>query len=303
LTSNFSGDEPIEASGLRYISLGGICSAGLFFLLMRYGAKGILSKYWRGALTALLFVGILLTGFRSAFGFLAMIFALNFFLEGLHRTRYMLVVTVIGLLCLSFAFVVSERLPWQIQRAISFLPVRVSPLVKEDAESSVEWRVKMWEVVIHQVPQYLWEGKGFALDPGDMYMSQVNSFTRLAADSSEWAAYAGDYHNGPLSLIIPFGVWGVMAFAWFLIATGKTLYHNYLHCDPKLKIINTVIFAYFIAKVIFFVFLVGGFYTDLVAFTAIAGLSVSLNGEWVRFPQREVSPVFTLATQRIAKDL
>jgi len=303
VSSNFSGDEPVEASSLRFVSLGGICNAGLFLLLLQYGARGILSRYWRGALTALFFLGILLTGFRSGFGYMGMIFALSFFLEGLHRTKYMMVAGVIGLLFLTSAFVFSDRLPWQMQRAISFLPVRVSPLVKEDAQSSVDWRVKMWEVVIHQVPQYLWEGKGFALDPGDMYMSQVNSFTRLAADSSEWAAYAGDYHSGPLSLIIPLGIWGVLAFAWFLIVTGKMLYYNFMHGDPDLKNINTVFLGYFIAKVFFFVFLVGGFYSDLVAFTAIAGLSVSINGEVIRHPTREISPVFTLATQRIAKDL
>jgi hypothetical protein len=28
--------------------------------------------------------------------------------------------------------------------------------------------------------------------------------------------YAGDYHNGPLSILIPFGLFGMIAFLWLL---------------------------------------------------------------------------------------
>jgi len=37
------------------------------------------------------------------------------------------------------------------------------------------------------------------------------------------AELAGDYHNGPLSVIIPFGVFGVIAFVWFLLRASKGL--------------------------------------------------------------------------------
>jgi len=215
----------------------------------------------------------------------------------------MFVSIIVGLLCLASVFIFSEQLPWQMQRALSFLPVRVSPMVRQDAQSSLDWRIDMWRGVVQQVPQYFWKGKGFALDPGEMYMSQVNSFTKLAADSSDWAVYAGDYHNGPLSLLIPLGIWGMAAFLWFIIAAGKLLYSNFMRGDPDMKIINGVILAYFIVKVFFFFFLVGGFYVDLISFTATVGLSVCLNGERFRQPQREISPIFVVATQRIAKDI
>jgi len=299
---DFNTDE-VEMSGHRLFFLSGICSAGFFVMTIRYGIRGTFERYWRLGLMVLFLVGAMLTGFRSAFGLLALFYVCALFLEGLHRTRYFFIIIGCGLIFYLFLALFAQQLPWQIQRSISFLPIRVDPLIKLDAKGSVDWRVDMWKVVLPEVPQYFWEGKGYAIDPGGMFMSQVNSFTQLGTDSSDWAAFAGDYHNGPLSLIIPFGIWGFSAFVWFIGAAGRFLYKNYKYGDPALQKANCVLFAYFIAKTISFFFLVGGFYGDLVAFTAVVGLAVSLNEDYARAPLREVSPVLTLATQRIAKDL
>lgn len=88
---------------------------------------------------------------------------------------------------------------------------------------------------------------------------------------------AGDYHNGPLSVLIPFGVWGALAFVWFLVASFRALYLNYHHGDPDLKIINTFLIAYFAARLVFFTAVFGGFYGDLAVFSGIVGLSIALN--------------------------
>jgi len=101
----------------------------------------VLDKPWRMTLTALFLALGLLTGFRSAFGFVALIFIVAFFLEGLHRTRYLPVIAMLAVICGSFLFVFSKNLPPQMQRALSFLPVNVSPSVKEDAQGSLDWRM------------------------------------------------------------------------------------------------------------------------------------------------------------------
>jgi hypothetical protein len=88
---------------------------------------------------------------------------------------------------------------------------------------------------------------------------------------------AGDYHNGPLSLIIPFGIWGVLAFLWFLGASFKVLRANYKYGDPELRKENTLLMCYFIAKAIMFVFVFGGFHSDLFVFVGLVGFSISLN--------------------------
>ena len=46
-----------------------------------------------------------------------------------------------------------------------------------------------------------------------------------------------------------------------------------------LMTINGTLLACFLAKVIFFFVLAGGFYADLIYFMSLAGLAVSLNGE------------------------
>jgi len=92
------------------------------------------------------------------------------------------------------------------------------------------------------------------------------------------AAFAGDYHSGPLSVIIPFGIFGAAGFVWFLIAGGRVLYLNHRYGDPSLKLINACLFAYFLCRVISFFFIFGALYYDLYFFTGTVGLSLSLNG-------------------------
>ena len=96
--------------------------------------------------------------------------------------------------------------------------------------------------------------------------------------SQDIAILAGDYHSGPLSIIIPFGIWGVIGFLWFLVASVRALYFNYRNGDESLKKINTFLLAYFIARVLNYFFIFGGFYGDLAIFCGIIGLSLSLNG-------------------------
>jgi len=134
----------------------------------------------------------------------------------------------------------------------------------------------MWKAVLPQVPQYLLLGKGLALAQHD-----YNFTTQFAEDTlteDQWgAALAGDYHNGPLSVIIPFGIWGMIAFVWFLVAGVRVLWHNYMYGDPELRIINTYLLGSFIVRVIIFWLIVGGLVSDMLYFASVLGLSVALN--------------------------
>jgi hypothetical protein len=44
------------------------------------------------------------------------------------------------------------------------------------------------------------------------------------SDPAAEAIVTGDFHNGPLSLVLPFGLSGVIGFIWFLVAGGRVLY-------------------------------------------------------------------------------
>jgi len=88
---------------------------------------------------------------------------------------------------------------------------------------------------------------------------------------------AGDYHNGPLSVLIPFGIWGLAAFVWLMVAGARFLYTNFREGAPELRQINAFLLALFLARILFFCFVFGTLHGDLYHFAGILGLSVALN--------------------------
>lgn len=274
-------------SGLYRFS--GICRAStvlFMFMLAKYGVRGIFapSRPWRLALFAFFAVTSLLGGFRSVLVHLAVVFAILFCLEGLHRTKLLPILLVSFVLTASIALPFTKSFPYSIQRTLSFLPVPVSQAARMDAQASTEWRLQMWKAVLPQVQEYLLLGKGLAIRPQDYgymvnnYLGNMSSFT----PDQDWAALAGDYHSGPLSLTIPFGIWGDFAFIWFLIAASRVLYRNYRYGDPDLRLINNFLLAVFLAKIFSFLFVAGGFYSDMQIFVGYVALSVCLNGGMAR---------------------
>jgi hypothetical protein len=160
--------------------------------------------------------------------------------------------------------------------------------VAADAQASTEWRLEIWKIVLPEIPRYLLLGKGYAINAEELELSK--SLSQNGGSTAEVSLLAGDYHSGPLSVIIPMGICGTLAFLWFLGASIHALYRNYAYGDPELKHINTFIFAYFLARTFMFFGVFGSFYVELAAFTGLLGFSVSLNGG-VRGPVMEPQPV------------
>lgn len=271
------GDEVI----VRFGGLANGCLAIAMTLLAYFGLEGVLNprKLWRPVLFFAALFLMTYGGFRGLMIFAIMMIALAFYFEGLFRSRMMPIMVLAGLLLCGLTLAFSDHLPLQFQRCISFLPVvKLDPGVKANAEGSSDWRVEMWEEVAPQIPHYLLLGKGLGIDLNNLasYYELGNNQVGGAAGGS--LQVSGDYHNGPLSLIIQFGIWGVIGFAWFLVASLKVLWANYKYGDPDIKRLNTFILSYFIAKLVMFLFIFGGFYSDIMIFTGIVGFSVSLNG-------------------------
>jgi O-antigen ligase len=226
-------------------------------------------------------------GFRGAFIMMVMTFALLFYLERLYRT-WLFLPTIFMLLAAGGGLALfAPRLPLPIQRTLSVLPlIKTDPMVRMDAEASTGWRLEMWQEVIPQIPQYLLLGKGYAFSAIEQ--------AQIGRDSMGSFELVGEYHNGPLSVIVPFGMFGVIAFVWLLIAGVRVLYHNYKFGDPAYHNINTFLFGYFIARVIFFMAVFGGLSGDLPVFLGLLGLSISLNGGVAKpAVAPEPKPVFT----------
>ena len=89
---------------------------------------------------------------------------------------------------------------------------------------------------------------------------------------------ASDFHSGPLSVIIPLGIFGAIAFLWFLAPAFRVLFNNYRHGDKDYHRLNTFLLAYFTVRVIYFFVIFGSFHTELTIFTGLIGLSISVNG-------------------------
>ena len=268
--------------GSGIVRLGGLTSVavGLFcFVMARYGAKGVLdlSKPWRLLLLLLAVVANLYSGFRSNMMLFILTFGVIFYLEGLFRTRYFLVLALISLLAGAVTLPYTQKLPLVVQRTLCFLPINVDPVVQANADGSTDWRLEMWQEVLPTVPRYLFKGKGYVMDPDDMYLFEEGR-KRGFAKGYEGAMLAGDYHSGPLSLIIPLGISGVIAFLWFLIASVQVLRQNLRFGDPSLRHINTFLLAFFVVHSVFFFFIFGSLYSDVAIFAGLIGLSVSLNG-------------------------
>lgn len=284
-----SAEQAVGPSVVRIAGISTGCTAIFCALLAHNGIRELfnLRKPWKMPLLILSIFAGLLGGFRSAFIIFTMILFFLFFVEGLHRTRYLPIVAI-GIILVSIVtlpFV--TKLPYSMQRALSVLPIKVDPVARADAKTSTQWRVEMWKIVIPQIPHYFWKGKGYAIEPSDLYLAE-ELVQRGLAKSNEIAMLAGDYHSGPLSVIIPFGIFGVIAFLWFLIGSFRVLYLNHRFGDPDLKRINAFLLAFFLQKTVFFFAVYGAVESGLFAFVGVVGLSISLNGGVKRMQQSPV---------------
>lgn len=268
--------------GFYFASLAAAC-----FLIARYGMAGLLDlrQPWRLLLLLLALAGCLYSGYRSALILFLLTCAGAFVAEGLHRTRHLVLVLALGLTATLAVLPVISKMPYVVQRSLSFLPIAVDPTVAHDVKGSTTWRVEMWKDVLDQLPDHLLLGKGYSIDPTELHLAQESSWR----GHSSWrvASVAGDYHNGPLSLMVPLGLWGILAFGWFLIAGGRVLYWNYRYGEPGLQTVNRFLFAYFLVRILFFTFVFGSFYSDFCIFAGLVGFGLSLNGGAHRPPARD----------------
>ncbi|MGH7975910.1 MAG: O-antigen ligase family protein [Limisphaerales bacterium] len=262
-----------------YVAVGYVVMA----MLALYGIRGIFSsgKYWRLILFCLLFPLGFLGGFRSYIVVFGVLFLAQFFLEGLHRTSLFPKLAVAGIVIIIALIPLTPKLPYAAQRTLSILPLplQIDPAARQDAQYSLDWRLKMWQAVLPEVPQYFWLGKGYLISPLDYnFVMGWDASIHSVFAQNDPLSLSDDFHNGPLTIIIPLGIWGIIGFLWFLIVAARIFYANYRYGSPALQTINAFMFAVFISKTLYFLFVYGSFYSDLLQFTAWLGLSVSLNG-------------------------
>jgi len=264
------------------------------WLLARHGIRGIFltGRPLRIGLFLLVFALISLGGYRSLVLEAVALFALLFCLEKLHRTPLAFFLLLGGLL-LGIAMVpLAHRLPFVVQRGLYFLPLEFNPEAVADAKASSEWRMDLWTSLLPDVPKHLLLGKGYAILPETFNELMDNGSLAYAKgiDSTQQSlAQAGDYHNGPLSVILPFGVWGAMAFLWFMGAGFWVLCRNYRFGPPALLTLNRFFLGIFVVKTVIFLTVYGALQSDLIYFTTLVGLSIAFNNGVCRaFPDHQL---------------
>ena len=274
----------------RYAGLGFCGMAGFLFMLSRYGARGLLlaGKSWRWMILGLFFIATMCGGFRNLIILCMLTFAIQFFMEGMHKSRAMPVFILAGLIGATLLVPFADKLPFTFQRALAFLPLKIERAARMDAEGSSDWRLEIWRDTYPKVPKYLLLGKGYAISPEDLAIVTSQSFTYVSM--ADAVAISQNYHSGPLSVLMPFGAWGAIALLWFWFGSLRVLYFNYRYGDQAFLTINIFLFAYFIVKIFIFLVVFGGIESGVAEFAALVGLSVSINGG-VRRPAPAQTPM------------
>ncbi len=126
---------PFDPSGIqvgttRLVGTAWGATGVIAYLMAVYGLRGIFlsGKLWRPAVFFISLFLIFFGGFRSALITTAATFILQFFLEGLHRTKLMPFLVAFVLACAVAAVPLASKLPFTVPRTLAFFP--------EDMDSS-----------------------------------------------------------------------------------------------------------------------------------------------------------------------
>ncbi|HXC36196.1 MAG TPA: O-antigen ligase family protein [Candidatus Acidoferrales bacterium] len=292
-----------EVGVSRLAGTGTAAAALINVLIARYGLRGIFlsGRLWRPFVFCVSFIVIFLGGFRSAIVGMTATLVILFFLEGLHRTRLTPFLVVFVLAIAGVIIPLGSKLPFTFQRTLSVLPpsfVQLRPDARADAKASWDWRIEMWTALLPQIPKHLLLGKGYAISPEDFDTEMGAGAAVQSADPAQQAlALSSDYHNGPLSVILPFGIWGVIAMVWLFAGSIWVVYRNYRYSPPELKALNAFLFATYIWSIVNFYG--GSLATNMNVFTGILGLTVAINRGVRREPaENRVNIPFSIPLRR-----
>ena len=278
---SISTDE-FNSGEMRLGGVSGAAAALVFWLVARYGLRGIFlsGKGWRLVVFIVASMLIFLGGFRIKLLSYCFVLGLLFFREGLHRTRLLLVFILAGMLGAVAIVPLAPHLPFAAQRILSALPfdLGISQEARNSAETSTQWRLDMWKALLPQVPKHLLVGKGYAITMEDFQLMGRDTALHSVDASQQGLALSGDYHNGPLSVILPFGIWGVIVYLWFTIAGMRVMYCNFRYGDESLRIANAYFWVSYLYVFLRFFFIYGMLTDDVAGFASLIGFSIALNG-------------------------
>ena len=218
-------DQGIDFSLSRFAVLSGLGSIGMLICCSFWRPVASIDprKPYRFLILVISMVSILLSGFRGLLASSVVRFGLGSWIR--KKPMDVLIVGVVGVLFLVVIIgaVDLRKLPFGIQRTLSFLPVNVSPQARESAERSNEFRFEMWEAVLTQ-DKYIRNkmlGDGFGYSAIEQALMEDSIFNRggHGGDLESFIA-KGSYHGFHVETIRFTGVFGLIlaTFALFVFS-------------------------------------------------------------------------------------
>jgi hypothetical protein len=140
---------------------------------------------------------------------------------------------------------------------------------------STEWRLVIWEYILEHLKEYFIIGQGLTFSSSELsYLQNVDP------NSISAAILTKNYHNGPLSMLIVFGIGGAVVLLFLMLYYYKLIkIIRFSNMDSNNKINGLTVFCAY-SLTTFITFLV--FYGDLtkmlpLIFTQLFILQMLLN--------------------------
>lgn len=215
--------------------VGRLMVAGLSvgFMIIAFLATVDTSKLFKAKpIPILIFLGIVALSLLSGYRLITLVIILTVILAAIYQKALtwprIFSSILVALVLVGIIYSVSDSLPISMQRAVSWLPnINISSAALGDADQTVDWRLDVWRAAIQYIPEYFWIGKGLAFDGDALVAAKMGDGTW---DPISWALIEGAYHNGYLSLLLLFGIFGlILGIALLVTVLGRMIRFNNRH--------------------------------------------------------------------------
>lgn len=215
-----------------------------------------------------------LSGHRIVIITIILIIFFQHWLKNQFDSKFLIKGVLIAVTTGFFFFLFSDYLPSEMRRSFSWLPWVKS----EDASNSSEWRLLVWAIAWIELPNYWLIGKGLAFSYSNLEYAQMTDVANV-----EWAVITNNYHNGPLSVMIGFGVLGLFALIGLWVTLIKR-YNYYIYSDwgedIQRKQYFIIVYSYFLTLTITFIFIFGDVHISIpILFFVVALLEIIIAGK------------------------
>lgn len=246
----------METGGpVRFFAFGALSSNIIMLTAILNGRNTPLSKIAFALMLALALTMSALSGFRSRVIYVLFIMASLMIIRPPHITlKGLAPFAIILLILIPFLYLSAPHLPGSIQRAFSWLPgIEIQPHIQIEAKLSTVTRQRVWELALAELPNYIWLGKGFTINPLDLQ-------TPSARVDWIWFSFAShNYHSGPLSLLLDTGIFGFLFATLFFIHTIVNFLYQmkFLKGSPLIERAYTFFLAHHLYSVLSFFLIFG----------------------------------------------